>query len=154
MYSKEHTFGDERSSHAKYMNLSVAASPVFPLREFVVEDFAPVRNLIIENLEEIGGLELAGFAESEESALDWLASHRCDVLILDLELRQGNGLGVLKALAADEPAAKPVKIVYSNHVGANVRRLAAQFGASYFFDKTMDTPKLRVLLEELSVPAA
>jgi hypothetical protein len=33
-----------------------------------------------------------------------------------------------------------VKIVYSNHAGANVRRLAAQLGASYFFDKTLDTP--------------
>jgi DNA-binding NarL/FixJ family response regulator len=136
------------------MNLSVASPPVFPLRVFVVEDFAPVRDLIIENLEEIGGFELAGFAESEESALAWLGRHRCDVLILDLELRQGNGLGVLKALAVDEPAAKPVKIVYSNHAGANIRRLAAQFGASHFFDKTLDTPKLRVLLEHLSVPAA
>ena len=139
------------------MNLSVISPPAAPLRVFVVEDFAPVRDLIIESLDEIVGLELAGVAESEKGALDWLGSHRCDVLILDLELRQGNGLGVLKALAADEPeppAAKPVKIVYSNHVGANIRRLAAQFGASYFFDKTLDTPKLRVLLEHLSVPAA
>jgi hypothetical protein len=45
----------------------------------------------------------------------------------------------------------PVKIVYSNHVSANIRRLAAQFGAAYFFDKTLDTPKLRGLLEDLSV---
>jgi DNA-binding NarL/FixJ family response regulator len=136
------------------MQLSGAPPAAFPLRVFVVEDFSPVRDLIVESLAEIPGLEFAGFAEGEESALDWLSSHRCDVLILDLELRQGNGLGVLKALAAVESAAKPVKIVYSNHVSANVRRLATQFGASHFFDKTLDTPLLRVLLERLSAPAS
>ena len=136
------------------MHPSGASSPAFPLRVFVVEDFAPVRDLIVESLAEIPGLEFAGFAESEESALDWLSSHRCDVLILDLQLRQGNGLGVLKALTAVESAAKPVKIIYSNHVGANIRRLAAQFGASYFFDKTLDTRQLRNLLVRLSAPAS
>jgi CheY-like chemotaxis protein len=151
MHWKEHTFDGERSSHANIMSLTVALPPISPLRVFVVEDFAPVRDLIVENLEEIAGLEYAGFAESEESALAWLGRHRCDVLILDLELRQGNGLGVLKALSTSESAAKPVKIVFSNHVGANIRGLAAQFGASYFFDKTLDTPRLRVLLERLSV---
>ena len=43
-----------------------------------------------------------------------------------------------------------VKIVYSNHVSSNIRSLAEHFGASYFFDKTLDTPKLRHLLERLS----
>jgi hypothetical protein len=61
---------------------------------------------------------------------------------------------VLKALAAVESASKPVKIVYSNYAGTNIRSLAKRFGASYFFDKTLDTPKLRVLLEHISVPAA
>ena len=118
-----------------------------PLRVFLVEDFPPVRDLIVENLQEIAGLELAGVAEGEQDALSWLNSHPCDVLILDLELRQGNGLGVLKAL---QPASNLVKIVYSNHVSSNIRSLAERFGASYFFDKTLDTPKLRPLLEELS----
>ena len=124
------------------------------MRVFLVEDFPAVRNLIIENLAEIDGLEVAGFAESEEYALSWLGNHPCDVLILDLELRQGNGLGVLKALAALEPERKMVKIVYSNHASPSIRRLAAQLGASYFFDKTLDTPKLRLLLENLSLTAA
>jgi DNA-binding NarL/FixJ family response regulator len=118
-----------------------------PLRVFLVEDFPPVRELIIENLHEIAGLELAGVAEDEQGALSWLNSHACDVLILDLELRQGNGLGLLKSLRS---ASKLVKIVYSNHVSANIRSLAQHFGASYFFDKTLDTPKLRRLLERLS----
>jgi DNA-binding NarL/FixJ family response regulator len=49
------------------------------------------------------GLEVAGVAGSA-TALAWLRSHPCDVLILDLELRQGTGLGLLKALASSVPA--------------------------------------------------
>lgn len=120
-----------------------------PLRVFLVEDLPVVRNRIIESLGEIEGLEVAGFADGEESALTWMRSNSCDVLILDLELRQGNGLGVLKGLASD-PGPGPVKIVYSNHASANIRRVAVQLGASYFFDKTLDTPKLRPLLEGLT----
>ena len=124
-----------------------------PLRVFLVEDLPMVRNRVIESLEEIEGLELAGFAEGEESALSWLRSQPCDVVILDLELRQGNGLGVLKELAEHAPRPGLVKIVYSNHACTNVRRAAAQLGASFFFDKTLDTPKLRPLLEKLSASA-
>ena len=124
------------------------------LRVFVVEDLPGVRDRVIESLEEIPGVEVAGFAEGEESALSWLRSQPCDVLILDLELQQGNGLGVLKSLAALGSHPGLVKIVYSNHAGSNVRRVAAQFGASYFFDKTLDTPKLRPLLEKLTAAQA
>jgi len=120
------------------------------LRVFLVEDLPVVRNRVIESLGEIEGLELAGYAEDEEGALSWLRSHSCDVLILDLELREGNGLGVLKALASADTQPGPVKIVYSNHASANIRRVAVKLGAAYFLDKTLDTPKLRPLLEELS----
>lgn len=124
------------------------------LRVFLVEDLPVVRNRVIESLQEIKGLEVAGFAESEDSALSWLGSHACDVLILDLQLRQGNGLGVLKALASLNTSPRLLKIVYSNHVSATIRRLASQFGAAYIFDKTLDTPKLRMLLEDLSAASA
>jgi DNA-binding NarL/FixJ family response regulator len=124
------------------------------LRVFLVEDLPVVRNRIVESLGEIDGLEVAGFAEGEESALSWLGSNHCDVLILDLELRQGNGLGVLRALASADAGPGPTKIVYSNHASANIRRVAVQLGASYFLDKTLDTPKLRPLLEELAASAA
>lgn len=115
-----------------------------------MEDFPAVRNLIIENLAEIAGLELAGFAETEDAALAWLGEHDCDVVILDLELKDGNGIGVLRALSAARASPAPIKIVYSNHVSANIRGLAQKFGAHYFFDKTLDTPGLRRLLENFS----
>ena len=124
------------------------------LRVFLVEDLPVVRNRVIESLQEIKGLEVAGYAEGEDSAVSWLGSHACDVLILDLQLRQGNGLGVLKSLASLDPSPRVLKIIYSNHVSANIRKLASQFGATYFFDKTLDTPKLHMLLEGLSAGQA
>jgi DNA-binding NarL/FixJ family response regulator len=133
---------DSDAAHAKH------------LRVFLVEDLPVVRNRVIESLQEIEGLEVAGYAEGEDSAVSWLGSHACDVLILDLQLRQGNGLGVLKSLATLDPSPRVLKIVYSNHVSANIRKLASQFGATYFFDKTLDTPKLRMLLEGLSAGSA
>jgi two-component system, OmpR family, response regulator len=127
-----------------------AYRPSDDIRVFLVEDLPAVRTLVIENLEDIDGLKLAGYAETEDSALSWLRNHPCDVLILDLELKQGNGIGVLKQLAADDANPGLVKIIYSNHVGPNIRRLAAKLGATYFFDKSLDTPQLRTLLEGLS----
>ena len=129
-------------------------APARPLRVFLVEDVAAVRERIIESLNENAALEVAGFAETEEGALSWLGRNACDVLILDLELRRGNGLGLLKSMASLDSPPQPVTIVYSNHVSANIRRLAAQFGAAYFIDKTLDGHKLRPLLEQLSAAPA
>lgn len=135
-------------------NLSPADdAPVLPLqllRVFLVEDCPRVRAVVTENLREIAGVDLAGFAETEDGALSWLRDHQCDVLILDLELRQGTGIGVLKQLATETQPPDVMKIIYSNFAGENIRRLAAQCGASYFFDKTLETPQLRRLLEVVS----
>lgn len=122
-----------------------------PLRVFVVEDLVPVRDMIVEGVDEIIGAQVAGLADTEAEAMSWLRENDCDVLILDLELREGNGLGVLKALAAEQLQPKLVKIVYSNHVTPSTRRLATQFGAAYFFDKTLHSSQLFKLLQELSV---
>lgn len=124
------------------------------MRVFLVEDLPAVRTLVIENLEDIEGLELAGCAETEDGALSWLRSHDCEVLILDLELKQGNGMGVLRQLAAAGTRPGLVKIIYSNHVGPNIRRVAAKLGAEHFFDKSLDTPQLRMLLEQMSARRA
>lgn len=120
-------------------------------RVFVVDDALVVRNLVIECLEEIAGLEVAGFAGSEQTALSWLNGNPCDVLILDLELRQGTGLGLLKALASSESLSRLVKIVYSNHTDENSRRVASELGASYFFDKMQDTDELRRVLQGFAI---
>jgi DNA-binding NarL/FixJ family response regulator len=123
-------------------------NPSLPaLRVFLVEDSGAVRDLIVAELDSIPGIAWAGFSDSESDALEQLAGRPCDVLIVDIELRQGNGMSLLRKLARIESHAKNLKIIFSNNVCDAYRRAGAQYGVHHFFDKSFDLPKLRALLE-------
>ena len=68
------------------------------LRVVIVEDSPIIRARLAESLSEIPNLEITGQAESESDALALLGGGDWDAVVLDLQLKQGTGLGVLKAL--------------------------------------------------------
>ncbi|QJP99751.1 response regulator [Herbaspirillum rubrisubalbicans] len=122
-----------------------------PLQIFLVEDSEDVRDLIVESLAEIAGVHLVGHAESELEALRHLQLHSYDVLILDIQLKQGNGMSLLQSLARSNTRRQSeVKVVFSNHVSPTYRRVGVQCGVQHFFDKSSELPLLCDLLEELA----
>ncbi|MFL9877862.1 response regulator [Herbaspirillum rhizosphaerae] len=122
-----------------------------PLKVFLVEDSADVRDLIMESLAEIPGVELAGYAETEQEAAAHLENETYDVLILDIQLKQGNGMNLLQSLArSGKKSHDELKIIFSNHVSATYRRVGLQCGVQFFFDKSSEFTKLRSLIERLS----
>ncbi|WDZ97149.1 response regulator [Herbaspirillum sp. WKF16] len=122
-----------------------------PLRIFLVEDSEDVRELIVESLSEIAGVKLAGYCETEVEALKHLQQHSYDVLILDIQLRQGNGMSLLQSLARSNTRRQSeVKIVFSNHASPTYRRVGQQCGVQHFFDKSSELPLLCDLLEKLA----
>ncbi len=121
-----------------------------PLRVFLVEDSAAVRELIIENLSDIPGLLFTGFADTEIDALSRLKQEAQDVVIFDIELKQGNGISLLRSLAAAGLLRQNLKIIFSNNVSTAYRRVGQQYGVQYFFDKTSDLSQLRLLLLRLT----
>lgn len=125
---------------------------VTPTRVFLVEDSLAVRDLIVENLSDIPGLEFAGFSDTESDALAQLRNQEFDVVIFDIELRLGNGISLLRSLAASSPL-KSLKIIFSNNVSGAYRRVGREYGVRHFFDKTSELPKLRLLLQELTKSA-
>jgi len=70
-------------------------------------------------------------------------------VILDLQLKQGTGLGVLKALAPVRPAGTKV-IVLTNYAIPQYRDRSLALGADYFFDKSREYDRVRNVLEELA----
>ena len=91
------------------------------VRTFIVEDSSVVRENLIAALEENAPVEVIGVAEDETTALAWLlgGDHACDLVIVDIFLRRGTGLGVLKGLGGLDARTK--RVVLSNHATPDIR---------------------------------
>lgn len=121
-----------------------------PLRVFLVEDSVDVRELMIENLTMIPGVVVAGVSESEGDALNQLNSLPCDVLIVDIQLKKGNGINLLREIAEKKKVANALKIICSNNATEVFRRVGMQYGVNHFYDKTSEFPQLFEFLRGLS----
>lgn len=111
-----------------------SASP--PLRVILIEDSLRLRDLVAGMLREIDGIRLVGEAADEATALRLLAEHRADLVIVDLELLAGSGLGVLRALAREPRRfGRPRAVVFSNHDHPQLRERCRRLGAERFFNK-------------------
>ncbi|MFN9775312.1 MAG: response regulator [Burkholderiales bacterium] len=110
----------------------------------MVEDSALVRSRLIPMLAAFSGVRVVAFAESEREALDWLRGNRCDLVLLDVSLRGGSGLGLLDALDATRPddGARPLRVVLTNDASDAVRRHCAARGATAVFDKSIQLDEL------------
>jgi DNA-binding NarL/FixJ family response regulator len=124
------------------------------LKCFVVEDNAVIRQNLIATLEELLGVEIVGTADSEGAALDWLKrddSHACDLMIIDIFLKSGTGLEVLRQARSLRPRA--VLVVLTNYATADMRRRCTQLGADRVFDKSAELEELLAYCEELASTA-
>jgi DNA-binding NarL/FixJ family response regulator len=112
------------------------------IKIYIVEDSSVVRENLIDALHENAPIEVVGTAEDERSALAWLRdrSHACDLAIVDIFLKSGSGLGVLKAMG-DMPNA-PMRIVLSNHATPEIRVKCQQLGAGKVFDKSNELDEM------------
>lgn len=107
-----------------------------PLKVVLIEDSLDVRDTLGAVLGKLAGVEVVGGAEDERSALELLRQRRPDLAIVDLKLRAGSGLGVLRALSLNpELFGRPRAVVFSNHGQAVVRERCFALGIEGFFDK-------------------
>ncbi len=140
------TLGRPRPGGARATGLSISgASPIAPmscLNLFLVEDSPLIRRSLAAALEELAPVRVVGHAEGAPQALEWLDAHGadCDLVIVDLFLREGSGLDVLRRLhRQDHP---PARVVLSNYANADLRRQCEALGAERVFDKSGDIDAL------------
>lgn len=107
-------------------------------RIFIVEDNPTIRDSLIPTLEDLTDAEIVGMAEGEDEAVRWMQSHSdaWDLAIVDLFLRQGSGLGVLRRLR--NGGARQRMVVLTNYATADMRRRCSDAGADRVFDKSND----------------
>ncbi|HTH80433.1 MAG TPA: response regulator [Ramlibacter sp.] len=111
-------------------------------RAYIVEDNRTIRDNLIETLQELAMIDPVGTAETEHEGKQWLADHEgwWDLAIVDLFLKEGNGLNILEACRIRRPQQKMV--VLSNHATRDIRWRCAQLGADAVFDKSTELEEL------------
>ena len=117
-----------------------------PLKTYIVEDSPVIRENLIATLEELVPVEVVGTAEDEVTAVQWLlrAGNQFDLVIVDIFLRTGSGLGVLRAAGGlkDHPIPRPKMVVLSNFATQDMRNKCLALGADRVFDKSNDIDAL------------
>jgi DNA-binding NarL/FixJ family response regulator len=113
-----------------------------PLKTYIVEDSPMIRENLIATLEELGPVEVVGTAEDEWTAVQWLTQpgSDCDLVIVDIFLSGGSGLGVLRA--AREVPHRHKLVVLSNYATQDIRNKCIELGADRVFDKSNDIDAL------------
>ena len=122
-----------------------------PIKVFIVDDSAHVVEVLSELIEDAGRVTVCGSAGTARDAIDAIARLRPDVVVADLQLRDGNGFEVLEAVRADDGidgSARPLFVLFSNHVGPELHRHALERGADHFLDKARDHGRLLELIGE------
>jgi DNA-binding NarL/FixJ family response regulator len=112
------------------------------LHIYLVEDSPVIRENLIATLEELLPVEVVGTAVDEASAVRWLnhPDRPVDLVIVDIFLRGGSGLGVLRA--AQVLPQRHRLVVLSNCATPAMRRNCLAMGAERVFDKSNEIEQL------------
>lgn len=118
-------------------------------RVYLVEDSPILTQLLTGLLDAEPGALVIGHADDARAATAGIVELRPDVVVLDLHLREGSGIDVIRALR--EAGALPTCIVVlTNHSGLPYRKAALDAGAHHFFDKSTEIPLMLSLIRALS----
>src|ERR1700712_704954 len=116
---------------------------------YLVEDSPVIRDSLVATLEELSSVQVVATAETEASAVTWLSQHkdRCRLVIIDIFLKSGSGLGVLREARKIDKAL--VLVVLSNYATPEMRRTCTSLGADRVFDKSRQVDALVEFCSEL-----
>jgi len=122
-------------------------------RVLVVDDSVVCRRLVASILGEAEGIEVAGTAPNGRIALDKVAQLRPDVVILDIEMPEMDGLTALAEMRRSHPDVKVIMYSVLTERGAKATLDALALGASDYATKPSATAdhaeSLRVVREQL-----
>lgn len=121
-----------------------------PIATILIEDSAAIRSSLIPALEEFADVEVIATAETADQGIAALKAHadQWRIAIVDMLLKAGNGLQVLRAGRARR--SDQYMIVLSNYATPDIRRKSSECGADAVFDKSTEIDQFLELCKQYS----
>ena len=122
---------------------------VHPVSVFILDDSPQLMEMLRELISDPGRIEVVGTASSAIEALESIRLSSPDVAIVDLQLKDGSGFDVVKAIRLLPQTQDVVIILFTNHVSRELQNHALALGANYFFDKSRDHAQILDVLQSI-----
>ena len=103
-------------------------------RILLVDDHAVTRSGLVQLIQDQGGWEVCGQAAGAGDALDLLTATKPDLMVIDLSLKDGHGLDLIKDVQARKDP--PKILVISMHVEPTFAERALRAGALGYLPKS------------------
>jgi two-component system OmpR family response regulator len=129
-------------------------SPGKPLRILLVEDSPLLRSRLESMISQYAAFKVTGLAAAELEAVEKLDTVPYDAIVVDVELRPGSGIGVIREARARNPESSTGGhvwiIVLTNYDLPTVRERCMSAGADYFLDKMREIDQLMPILMQIA----
>lgn len=119
------------------------------MNALVVEDSPQIAERLVELVSVPNRVEVVATAATEDEALAACDKHTIALAIVDLQLAQGTGFGVIRRLRAATGSHPACIVVLTNHAVPALKVAAFEAGADYFLDKSKDFATIPRLIGEL-----
>jgi len=116
------------------------------IRVFIVEDSEMLRKRFIRFLDDLTGFEVAGEAEGAEEAIQGIRDSKPDLVILDIMLKRGSGIDVLREIRTVPRL--PAVFVFTNYPFSFYKKTCRGEGTLFFFDKATEMDRMLAKLAE------
>jgi DNA-binding NarL/FixJ family response regulator len=122
------------------------------IKVFIAEDSPMIRERVAELLDQIGGVNVVGEAETAAQAIDGILQTRPHCVVLDYQLDGGTGIEVMRAVHPVSPGT--IFVVLTNHASKQYRLRCIEAGASWFLDKSTEFRKVKDVIAGLGASPA
>ncbi|MEO8223991.1 MAG: response regulator [Gammaproteobacteria bacterium] len=117
------------------------------LRILLIEDSEPIKVRLTALLTVPGTMRVVAAAATEAEARTQIEAAAYDVLLVDVELREGSGIGAIRhARRFYPPGRQPLIVVLTNYPLPAVRSRCLQAGADHFLDKMHQFQDVKALI--------
>ncbi len=107
-----------------------------PVNIFVAEDAPEIRRRLIAMVQMVAGINVIGEADSVSETIDGILGSATDMVLLDLQLKDGTGLEVLARVKQARPELRV--IVLTNFATPQYRQASLSAGAEFCLDKSQE----------------
>lgn len=109
-----------------------------PLKALVVDDTIVYRKIVGDVLSTIPGIKVVGTANNGKIAMSKIKTLKPDIITLDIEMPEMNGLDVLKRLNTEAPEIKTIMVSTLTREGGEMTIKALELGAFDFIPKPLE----------------